>query len=179
MKIKQKQLFDILENIVIENKKEINNFHKYADKKDIKDIGFEGWLQFELIARLTEKNIDVDHRLKDADLHFKDREDIELRATTSFHPCYVLDGLIYHESQSPVLFFSGYVKKYSKINLPENYNDKKYVLESFNNYLKDKRKSDLKYNSICLEYKVIQLEKDKLCIIGFLSGSKELISKTI
>jgi len=169
MDLKQKEIFDVLEKIIIKNRNELDNFHTYAENKKHNDIGIEGWLQFELIAKLTEKDINVDHKSKDADLHFIDREDIELRASTSFNPCYVLDGLIYHKSQSPVLFFSGYNELFKEINKPGNYSDEEYVFKSFIHYLKDERKRNLKSKSIGLEYKVIKLKKH--CIIGLLSKS--------
>ena len=163
---KQKELIEIAERVIQNNRKAIENFHTFAKRKNHKDLGIEGWFQFELIASLVKKNIDVDHLSKGADLQFKDSEDIELRATTSFHPCYILDGLINHEAT--VLFFSGYNKLFEKINKPK-FEDEKYIFSCFLSYLKGKRKEKLNADSISLEYKIITLKE--LCIIGILSKS--------
>jgi len=169
MNNKKKELIDIAERIILKNRKEIENYHTFADLQGHTDRGIEGWFQFELIASVFENNIDVKHPSSGADLRFYGREDIELRATTSFHPCYILDGLLDHKNQPPVLFFSGYNDKlFKKINRP-TFTDEKYIFSCFTNYLKGERKKKLDSKSLSLEYKIINLKKP--CIIGILAKS--------
>ena len=177
MNNKQKEIFDIAEQIINDNKKVLENYHDFADSKNHNDRGIEGWFQFELISAFMENDdIEIEHLPKGADLKFNDREDIELRATTSFHPCYVLDGFLDHEKKT-VLFFSGYNKFFKKINQP-NLTDEKDVFNCFKNYIDNsKRKKKLGKDSIDLEYKVIDLKKP--CILGLLKKSGEFKYKRI
>ena len=162
---------DLMVKITKKSEDMLYHYFQYAKRTNTIDRGIETWFRIEIVSEMEKDGKKIQYFGKKADFQFLgDNFRTELKATSSFHPGWIIDGMIQHHA--PVLFFSGFLKRLKEEN--PKYERKEEVMKRFVEYVQKNRLNEIKKaygkTGINLIYQTVNLKNEK-CMVGLVNSS--------